>query len=166
MTLSNPQYLSVAHQHINCENFFQNICRDTQEKNFSFVRDSKWLASSLKRKIIKSDETLVSYDASILFTSIPMPAVLEVINRKLTDHISQDRLHYFFEHSHEIPKDKLITLLELVLDNCVFSFQNILYKQLQGPAMDSPLSPVIANIYMEYFEELALWSQCPIPTPW
>ena len=30
----------------------------------------------------------------------------------------------------------------------------------------SPVSPVIANIYMEYFEELALGPKCPIPTPW
>ena len=33
--------------------------------------------------------------------------------------------------------------------------------------MDSPVSPVIVNIYMEYFEELAPQSgpQCPILTP-
>ena len=29
--------------------------------------------------------------------------------------------------------------------------------------MGSPVSPVIANIYMEYFEELAPGSQYPIP---
>ena len=32
--------------------------------------------------------------------------------------------------------------------------------------MGSPLSPVIVNIYMEYFEEMALGLPCPIPTPW
>ena len=30
------------------------------------------------------------------------------------------------------------------------------YKQLQGAAKGSPVSPVIANIYMEYFESLAI----------
>ena len=30
------------------------------------------------------------------------------------------------------------------------------YKQLQGAVMGSPVSPVIANIYMEYFESLAI----------
>ena len=30
------------------------------------------------------------------------------------------------------------------------------YEQLQGAAMGSPVSPVIANIYMEYFESLAI----------
>ena len=32
--------------------------------------------------------------------------------------------------------------------------------------MGSPVSPVITNFYMEYFEEMALGPQCPIPTPW
>ena len=32
--------------------------------------------------------------------------------------------------------------------------------------MGSPVSPVITNIYMEYFEELALGPQCLSPTPW
>ena len=31
--------------------------------------------------------------------------------------------------------------------------------------MGSPVSPVIANIYMEYFKELDLGPQCPIPMP-
>ena len=31
--------------------------------------------------------------------------------------------------------------------------------------MGSPVCPVIANIYMEYFEEMTLGPQCPMPTP-
>ena len=31
--------------------------------------------------------------------------------------------------------------------------------------MGSPISPGIANVYMVYFEELALGPQCNIPTP-
>ena len=33
-----------------------------------------------------------------------------------------------------------------------------IYRQEEGLAMGSPLSPVLANIYMEYFEEMALGS--------
>ena len=32
--------------------------------------------------------------------------------------------------------------------------------------MGSPVSSVIANIYIEYFEEQALERQYPIPIPW
>ena len=32
--------------------------------------------------------------------------------------------------------------------------------------MCSPVSPIVANIYMEYFKEIALGPQCPRSTPW
>ena len=32
--------------------------------------------------------------------------------------------------------------------------------------MGSPVSTVIADIYMECFEELALGPECPIPSSW
>ena len=99
---------------------------------------------------------------SALFTTILVPVAFEVINKKnLIIHIMQEGLY-----SHSIPKDKIISLLKLVLNNCVFSFQHRFYMQLQGAAVGSPVSPVLANNHMEYFEELALGSQCPIPTPW
>ena len=47
-------------------------------------------------------------------------------------------------------------LLEFTITNYIFCFNKKFYKQLQGAAMGSPVSPVIANIYMEYFESLAL----------
>ena len=49
-------------------------------KNFSFVEDSIWLADSLKRKSINTDETLVSFDENALLTSIPMLVAQQVIN--------------------------------------------------------------------------------------
>ena len=55
-----------------------------------------------------------------------------------------------------MPKDKLISLLELVLNNCDFSSLEKFYQQLQVVAMGSPVSPVIANTYMGYFEETVL----------
>ena len=47
-----------------------------------------------------------------------------------------------------IAKDKIIAFLELVLNNCVLSFQHKFYKQLLAAAVGSPVSPVIENIYM------------------
>ena len=146
--------------------FLTTILQKYTGKNFSFVKDSKGLAKSLKGKTINSDETIFSVDVSALFTSIPVPVALAAINRKITTHISQEGLQPFLAHSHSIPKDKINALLEIVLNNCVFSFQHKFYKQLQGAVMGSPVSPVIENIYMEYFKQLALGPKCPIPTPW
>ena len=54
-------------------------------------------------------------------------------------------------------------LLKLVSENCVFTFQDKFFKQLHGATMGSPCSPVVANIYMEYFENLALGPKLPVP---
>ena len=63
--------------------FFTKIMQIYTVKNFPFVKESKGLADSLKGKSINTDETLVFFDVSALFISIPVPVALEVINRKL-----------------------------------------------------------------------------------
>ena len=62
-------------------------------------------------------------------------------------------------------KDKVISFLELMLNNCVFNFHGYFYQHIQRALIGSPVSVVIANIYMEYFGEISLGSQCPIPIP-
>ena len=47
-------------------------------------------------------------------------------------------------------------LLEFCLRNTHFVSQGRFYEQTEGAAMGSPLSPIIANLYMEAFEEKAI----------
>ena len=56
----------------------------------------------------------------------------------------------------KIPTEKFTMLLEFTITNCILSFNKKFYKQLQGAAKSSPVSHVIANIYMKYFESLAI----------
>ena len=62
-----------------------------------------------------------------------------------------------------LEKDEVMQLLKLVLENCVFTFQDKFFKQLHGATMGSPCFPVVANIYMEYFVNLALGPELPVP---
>ena len=67
----------------------------------------------------------------------------------------------WYETADHLDREDVMHLLKLVLNNCVFSFQGKFYKQLHGAAMGSPCSPVVANIYMEYFEKRALGPELP-----
>lgn len=46
----------------------------------------------------------------------------------------------------------IIRLLEFVLSATYFVYRGTFYKQIQGCAMGSPVSPIVANLYMEQFE--------------
>ena len=56
----------------------------------------------------------------------------------------------------------IILLLEFCLKNTYFSFQDQFYEQVQGAAMGSPFSLIVANLYMECLEQKAL-STAPNP---
>ena len=110
----------------------------------------------------------MSFNVSALFTSIPVPTTLDVIKWLFTEHIevpeARDKYKCSFEENTAgLTKDEVMKLLKLVLENCVFSFQGNFFKQLHSAAMGSPCSPVVANIYMEYFEDMALGPELSLP---
>ena len=56
------------------------------------------------------------------------------------------------------------TLLNFWGSVCItyFSFQNKFYEQVEGAAVGFPVNPIVAHLYMEYFEREAL---CSASTP-
>ena len=60
---------------------------------------------------------------------------------------------------------QITSLLEFCLTNNYFLFQGKYFEQVQGAAMGSPMSSLIANIFMEEFEVKAL-SSTPTPSLW
>ena len=133
----------------------------------SFVKDSKDLMDKLQSIKLQDNEELVSFDVSALFTSIPVNQALDVINQLIIQHQTDMDFKYkfgkaWYEVADHLDREDVMALLKVVLNNCVFSFQGKFYKQLHGAAMGSPCSPVVANIYMEYFEKRALGPELPV----
>ena len=100
-------------------------------------------------------ECLSSYDVSALFTSVPIDPALKIIkDLSVKDPILKDRT--------VIGIDDIILLLEFCLKNTYFSFQGQFFEQVEGAAMGSPVSPIVANIHMENLEQKTL-STAPHP---
>ena len=98
---------------------------------------------------VESDEILVSFDVSSLFTNVPVGEAVSIIRERLMeDETLGDRT--------SLSPERIADLLEMCLRSTYFSFGGNFYEQKEGAAMGSPVSAVVANLYMEFFEELAL----------
>ena len=104
-------------------------------------------------------ECLSSYDVTSLFTSVPIDPALNIIKDLLEkDEKLNDRT--------VLSVQNIMELLGFCLNNMYFSFQNKFYEQVEGVAMGSPVSPIVANLYMEHFEGKALASAANPPWVW
>ena len=106
---------------------------------------------------LEPGECLSSYDVSTLFTSVPIDPALNIIK----DLLDKDTT---LKERTVMEVGDIILLLEFCLKNTYFSFQGQFYEQVEGATMGSPVSPTVANLYMEYLEQKAL-STAPHPTP-
>ena len=107
--------------------------------------------SKAKRFTLQPGECLSSYDVTSLFTSVPIDPALNVIKDLLEkDEKLNDRT--------VLSVQNIMELLGFCLHNTYFSFQNKFYEQVEGMPMGSPVSPVVANLYIECFERKALSS--------
>ena len=57
--------------------------------------------------------------------------------------------------------EDIVLLLEFCFKNTYISFQCQFYEQVEGAAMSSVISPILAHLYMEYFEQKALSTASP-----
>ena len=92
--------------------------------------------------INESFDSMVSFDVVSLFTNIPLEKVLDFIRLKGEEEV----------YSFQIPVGKICELIALCVRDSYFSFNGKIYQQTFGVAMGSSLSPILANLYMEFYE--------------
>ena len=117
----------------------------------SFVSSSSDLISHLHDVHNLCDGLLVSFDVESLFTNVPVDEVLSVIKSRLEADASLTERTCF-------NVDVIVSLLHFCLTSCYFLLGKDYYIMTSGVAMGSGVSCVVANIYMFFFEEMALES--------
>ena len=123
------------------------------------LQNNKDFLDSIKDIKITPEECIMSYDVSALFTSIPIEPAINIIEK----HLKEDRNL----HSRTNMKiQHIISLLIFCLNNSYFSFQGRFYQQTEGAAMGSPISPIVAYLFMEDLEVQAIRTSPTPPLLW
>ena len=123
------------------------------------VRNTQDFIHSIQDVKLQDDECMVSYDVEALFTSVPVKTAIAIIQKKLE---TDKDLHLRTSMS---PK-QIISLLEFYLTNTYFTYQGKFYEQTDDTAMGSPISPIVANLFMEDLEVKALATSSHQPSLW
>ena len=87
---------------------------------------------------------MASFDVRSLFTNVSIPGALDAA-RRVINLLDPDAL--------PVPKRDFMKLVSLCLNFGYFCFNGEEFKQVSGLAMGSPLSAVLACLYMETLEE-------------
>ncbi len=117
-------------------------------------KNSKDFVDSMNGIQLEDDEVLVSFDVVSLFTNTPIQETLDIVKERLqNDKTLKERTL--------LDVDDIIELLKFVLNTTYFSFRGQIYQQKFGAAMGSPVSPIIANIFMEDLEQKAIATAPP-----
>ena len=123
------------------------------------VNTSKEFVDGIKKNKLDKAECIISYDVPALFTSNPVKSAIKIIKSKL----EQDTE---FSKRTSMSTNNILELLEFCLCNTYFLYQGQSYEQTKGAAMGFPVSPVVENLYMEYFEHRALTPAVNPPRLW
>ncbi len=128
-------------------------------KNGHHINNSQEFVEKVIHLILSPDQVMISYDVSALFPSVPIKDALDIILIKLqNDPTLSDRT--------PLTPEEIINLLEFCLTTTYFTFRGDIYIQQFGAAMGSPVSPIVANLYMENFETEALNTAPHPPSEW
>jgi len=120
----------------------------------SSVGNSFKLVENLNGKFLGPRYTLASLDVVSLFTNVPFEYVYEAISNRW----------HFVEHNTAMSKEEFIDAIKLVLESTFFTFDKIIYKQIFGTPMGSPLSPIIADLVLQDLETKAI-ERLPLELP-
>ena len=102
---------------------------------------------------------MISFDVESLFTNVPIEETAQAALHELNNDPSlPDRT--------ALTPTQIADLLNFVLRSTYFKYNGALYEQQDGAPMGSPISAVIADLYMEAFEEQTLATAPKPPRKW
>ena len=113
-----------------------------------FGADDLFTFSSMIRQFLPcvDSQFIVSFDIISLLTNVPLDEVISICGNFL--------YRSPLTSVHSFPESVFVELMELATKSVSFSFNDTIYRQVDGISMGSPLGPILENIFVRYSEKL------------
>ena len=110
----------------------------------AFIQDSTEFQRELNNTSIPKNTKIITCDAVSMYTNIDVEHSIETLR------------NWFIKFKSEIPQDipthLIITALDIVMKNNIFTFGDTFWLQKTGTAMGTPCACMVASIYFAYHE--------------
>lgn len=133
-----------------CKGFINFFNSHTNFVSAFSVKNSVELISKIQDVDIPLHSKLVSFDVASLFTSIPISVLSQIVCAYLDRDVVEVGL-----------RNELKMIFETCIKQNYFCFDNKYFSFTDGLPMGSPLSPLLAEIFMNFFEQTILSSNNP-----
>ena len=111
----------------------------------AYLKDTYDFIDKVRDRSVPEDCLLVTADISSLYTNINLDRVLEIVRQNFIKYPDESR-----------PVKEILELLEITLKNNDFEFNGQFYLQIHGTPMGKLYSPSLANLYLQYFDHMAM----------
>ena len=123
------------------------VVRDLQFKAKHTVRNSSELITSIQDYIPNNKTTILSFDITNLYNNIPVAKSLRIVSEFLSDELLGKGDFDI------IDIENIMDIFETVTKQNFFSFNNKYYQMKDGVQMGSPLSGLIADMFVDKLEK-------------
>lgn len=107
-------------------------------KKIYSMKNSTEVIQEIENTKVCNNTRLMSLDVKDMFTNIPIEKVIDIVK--------ENRMNNYDG------KDQVLKIIKTCTEQNYYRFNNKFYKQNKGLPMGSPLSPILAEIYMNEFE--------------
>ena len=133
--------------------FIVSLLSELPKNEYSVKNSSSFVSELLSNNFQADNLYMTSYDVENLYTNVPLRETINIIVNKIFINADSSFIG--------LSKSCFTKLLEIATTNCFFLFNGQLYKQCDGLGMGLPQSPIFADIFLSFHEEMWL-SNCPI----
>ena len=129
---------------VGCSKLLTSLLKSIIPRFPNVLKDSTSLIKIIESTTFDRNIFLCTLDVVSLYTNIPVDHAIEVLKQLI-----QENIDLF---PRKDLADFMIEMLEFVLKHNVMEYKQMVFKQIFGIAMGTPLAPVLANLYLAFLE--------------